>query len=386
MPTMLPIVVSSIERRLRNEDPHVTFLSLCLIDTLVKNTSLNFHRCVATQPTMSTIARIARGSTHQMQKYTGDLRKDAGALWNSLAGKKPIPGRDRACRAATTKAKEAIKVWAEGFVQTAQTVPLFAETYQTLLNEGMIFPDVQSTIVLDAPEVGVDGTAHLDNEHTPDMAELSDSAHQTAKLLAEVCANNTSGEDETTSALVQLLIDQCKAQQAQLASHIEIAMAMGNEPQLISALAANEALQEALACTNGQPSQAEMDGGSTSTGATSAAASDFASVMGDVDNLLFADDGLDTSTTTSTAAVDDGTVDLLDLDFLTSPAPVLQPAAPACPPIAPPPMPPPPSHPSSIPAAPVMPPPALQSKVDDLEDGFTGLVLQRKQKNHLQEL
>jgi len=396
MPTMLPIVVSCIDKRLRNEDPNITFLTLCLIDTLVKNSSLNFHRCVATQPVMSTVARIARGSAHNsITKYSGDLRKDAGALWNSLAGKKPEPAekaaRERGCRAATTKAKEVAKVWGEGFVSTASAVPLFAETYQTLLNEGMIFPDVQGGIVLDAPDefaiVGADGTAHLsaDGGNTPDMSELSESAHQTAKLLSEVCSHDTSGQDE--AGLVQLLADQCKAQQVQLASVIEIAMATNDEPQLISALAANEALQEALAA-NGE--RAGKSGGSSSTGAIP---SDFENVMGDVDDLLFADDGLDMGvpSVATAASASDGTIDLLDLDFLTPAAP---PAPPVCPPpataapIAPPPMPPPvPTTIPAIPAAPLAPPPAFQaSAVDDVEDGFSGLVLQRKQKNQLQEL
>jgi len=400
MPQMLPIVVHTIEKRLLDDDPNVSFLTLCLLDALVKNTTQRFHTTVATNPLMSTIARIARGNAHKAKTFSGDLRRDSKMMWQRLSssGSQSVPdldtqARERSSRASISKAKEAIKQWGEGFVQTQAALPLFASTYQTLLNEGMDFSDVnvEGAVVLDAPD---EFNQFSQAGNSPDMSELSDSAHQTAKLLSEVCSN---GGDE--SGLVEILIDQCVAQQAQLASHIEIAMASGDEAQMISALAANEALQEALSTAKGERGSGFSVTAATSTSATS----EFDSMMGDVDSLLF-----DDNTDNAAAAAPLDSVDLLDLDFLS---PAAAPAPTAAAPsiatvVAPPSFPPPASIPAIAPIAPpaapasaplAAPPSLTTSNVpgnpfadddDELEDEFAGLALQRKQKgnNRLQEL
>jgi len=355
MPQMLPIVVSSIDKRLRNEDPHITYLTLCLLDALVKNTSQRFHSCVATQPIMSSIARVARGSAHKVKLYTGDLRRDSKVMWQKLSSLTSDSGssvdshasarqRERNAIAARTKAKEAIKSWGEGFVQTQASVPLFASTYQTLLNEGMDFGDcnVEGTIVLDAPDEFA--SAAIDSSsggNTPDISELIDSSHQTAKLLLEVCGSADGSDD---GGLAAVLVDQCYAQQAQLASHIEFSIASNNEAQLISVLAANEALQEALTHAEGKRGAGTP---SSVSPATSTSTSEFESTMADVDSLLFEADSLAVADAAAAAPV---TADLLDLDFLT-PA--------AAPPVAPPVIPPPATATLAPPVAPpVIPPPA----------------------------
>jgi hypothetical protein len=367
MPQMLPIVVQALDKRLKHEDPQVTSLALALIDTLVKNTRLNFHRCVATQPLMSNIARIARGSAHPIDKLTGDLRKDASAIWKRFAGKEVSElekaSRERCAQRTSQKAKEVIRTWGEGFVQTSTAVPLFASTYQTLLNEGMEFPDVEGAVVLDSPEdaefeiVGGD-------IHAPDMSELSNTAHQAAKLLSEVCASRQSSEEGT--GLVDVLIDQCKALQAQVASHMELAMATSNETQLISTLATNEVLQEALdSAKNGFHEACKSEGSKSEGGKPSKPPTEFESVMGDVDQLLFDEDNQDEDSTNSE--------NLLDLGFFT--------------PAAAPPVMPPTSHVKIPPPAPIAPPqapPATDATI--LDDDFAGLALQRKHKNQLQEL
>jgi len=371
MPQMLPIVVQALEKRLKHEDPQVTSLALALIDTLVKNTSLNFHRCVATQPLMSNIARIARRSAHPVDKLTGDLRKDASAIWQRFTGKEVSElekaSRERCAQRTTQKAKEVIRTWGEGFVQTSTAVPLFALTYQTLLNEGMEFPDVEGAVVLDSPE---DAEFEIGggDMNAPDMSELSNNAHQTAKLLSEVCASKQpSGED---TGVVDVLVDQCKGLQAQVASYMELAMATSNETQLISALAANEVLQEALdSAENGSHEGYKSEGCKSEGGKPSKPPTEFESVMGDVDQLLFDEDNQDQDSNNSE--------NLLDLDFFTPAA-----APPVMPPTCPP-----PSHVKIPPPAPIAPPqasPATDATI--LNDGFAGLALQRKHKNQLQEL
>jgi len=371
MPQMLPIVVQALEKRLKHEDPQVTSLALALIDTLVKNTSLNFHRCVATQPLMSNIARIARRSAHPVDKLTGDLRKDASAIWQRFTGKEVSElekaSRERCAQRTTQKAKEVIRTWGEGFVQTSTAVPLFALTYQTLLNEGMEFPNVEGAVVLDSPE---DAEFEIGggDMNAPDMSELSNNAHQTAKLLSEVCASKQpSGED---TGVVDVLVDQCKGLQAQVASYMELAMATSNETQLISALAANEVLQEALdSAENGSHEGYKSEGCKSEGGKPSKPPTEFESVMGDVDQLLFDEDNQDQDSNNSE--------NLLDLDFFTPAA-----APPVMPPTCPP-----PSHvkiPPPTPIAPPQAPPATDATI--LNDGFAGLALQRKHKNQLQEL
>jgi len=360
MPQMLAIVVGCIDKRLRNDDPQIAFLTLCLVDSLVKNTTQRFHACVATQPVLSTIARIARGSARR-KMYTGDLRRDSKVMWQRLsdsvasgsASNSDAEARERERNAitATLKAKEVIKSWGEGFVQTQASLPLFAATYQTLLNEGMDFGNVnvEGAIVLDAPDADFAGAAAVGSGNTPDMSELCDGAHQTAKLLLEVCS---SSEDSDDGGLVALLVDQCVAQQAQLASIIEIAMSTNDEPQMISALAANETLQEAL--ESAQPSIQ-----SNTTAATSTSNNEFDKAMADVDSLLFDDSP---GAVEAASAAPAHTEDLLDLDFF-SPAAAPAAAPPAAPPVvaaaAPvaPNFPPPPAV-----AAPSFPPPVASSK------------------------
>ena len=79
MPQMLPIVVQALDKRLKHEDPQVTSLALALIDTLVKNTRLNFHRCVATQPSVSSsspsrAAPLGLLRAHSLRKFPSRLR------------------------------------------------------------------------------------------------------------------------------------------------------------------------------------------------------------------------------------------------------------------------------------------------------------------------
>jgi len=395
---------------LRNEDPHVTFLGLCLVDNLVKNTTYYFHTCVATQPIMSTIARVARGSAHTTKMYTGNLRRDSKHMWqmisekvgnatnantshSELLGRERARERERNVHVASRKAKEVIKSWGEGFVETKSSLPLFGSTYQTLINEGINLSEIniEGAVILDAPD---EFTRAASNSDAPDITELSNSAHQTAKILTEICESADPNEDD--DGLRAIIVDQVHAQQAQLASHIEIAMGTNNEPQLISALAANEALQDALACAQGKKQ----------TGHSSpavAAKSDFESTMQDVDSSLVGGDDIN-SGPPSVPSQHDQTEDLLGMDFLTpaaAPAPAILPssasssavpatsamssvvplqAAPSGFPTA---------APTLVAAAapPISPAPGPSTvtsseKICDseIEDEFVGLALQRKQK------
>jgi len=231
----------------------------------------------------------------------------------------------------------------------------------------MEFPNVEGAVVLDSPE---DAEFEIGggDMNAPDMSELSNNAHQTAKLLSEVCASKQpSGED---TGVVDVLVDQCKGLQAQVASYMELAMATSNETQLISALAANEVLQEALdSAENGSHEGYKSEGCKSEGGKPSKPPTEFESVMGDVDQLLFDEDNQDQDSNNSE--------NLLDLDFFTPAA-----APPVMPPTCPP-----PSHVKIPPPAPIAPPqasPATDATI--LNDGFAGLALQRKHKNQLQEL
>merc|ERR1719231_143737 len=253
-PAVLPIVVSRIDKRMHTEHPQITYLALHLIDFLVKNASyLQFHKAVATNPLMNTVASIAKGSvvpqTSTMSTYMKRLQHAMPAELKtrdrSNSHSQTSTERAASIRAATLKAKEVVKCWGEGFTENQAELPLFHETLQRLMREGVDFGnvEVQGQIAFESTDLqahfAFDDAATASRTSGAGASETITGANDTVQLYAEV----KNGGD---AALLEMVTAQVKAQQQELQSVIEISISTGDETTLLSALAAHESLQEAL--------------------------------------------------------------------------------------------------------------------------------------------
>jgi len=288
VPDVVPAVVDAICSQLRTSDPHVSFLTLELLDFLVKNTGSSFHERVATQPLMSRVARLARGTQHHafddqeepgVPNLASSLDKFASTTMKNLKTAKKyleaeITGNgfqhhwqcdaerqefQHQARLASEKALEMVFVWGEGLADrydgssssTAGSepyLPLFGLTYQTLINEGVAFDSVEvsTPAMLETPTYVVKvGSAEA--SLLPKAAVVSDAtlfaarrAHETVKLLSDVLVlQNETGvqegaeceggnNDSSNSALINALREQCEEQQRQMAGLIESLLRLGS--------------------------------------------------------------------------------------------------------------------------------------------------------------
>jgi len=188
-------------------------------------------------------------------------------------------------RLASKKAREVIFTWGEGFEQYESTLPLFNQTYQTLINEGVDFTDVSmvTPAMLEQPSTAVrfsesgsvaDSSANVEEaalQHAlrvsmtdrkmsaeeaattsgagagaPAIATASTtdalvtSAHESAQLLADVIASRAGGD------IVEAVVSDCRDKQRLVATAVDAAIAAGDDDVLMDILSANEALQTAL--------------------------------------------------------------------------------------------------------------------------------------------
>lgn len=367
-PAVLPIVVSRIDKRMHTDHPQVTLLALHLIDFLVKNASyLQFHKAVATNPLMDTIAGLAKGSvvpqntsmvSSYMKRFQDAMPAELKSRERSNSHTQTSSERAASIRAATLKAKEVVKCWGEGFVENQAELPLFHETFQRLMREGVDFGnvEVQGQIAFESTDLrhfAIDEAIPAASTSGAGASETITGANDTVQLYAEV----KNGGD---AALLEMVTAQVKAQQQELQSVIEISISTGDETTLLSALAAHESLQEALdGKVQDAPTVQEQQRQQSAEAAPAMAPG-----------------------TKSTVAAD-----LLDLDFLSvppAPAPTsTQPTFPRAPPAA---IPAPAPTMVAAPAPttsldPFAPTPAAPPADDDDDDDLFGdLVLTRKQK------
>jgi len=278
----------------------------------VNNTGQGFHGRVASQPMMSSIARIARGSSHI--RTVGDKAKDLlEAAKDRISAE--IKGQEhcdqlvrqrreheledsRRREQIVAKARELIFVWGEGFEQYESEYPLFAQTYQTLINEGIDFSTVtlRPPAMLETPSHSVnlhdhsnsveeqqiaqaieesmqaDGVAAAATACVGSIDQLMGQAQDSTKLLLEVKHHYTTdgynGDAENGQDTLDSITQLCNAQQLQLKAAIEVAIQGGEDQNLMSALAANEALQQALQKRVGEQEldEVELDTGTEDTG------------------------------------------------------------------------------------------------------------------------
>jgi hypothetical protein len=247
VPAVLPIVVSRIEKRMHTGHSHITLLTLKLADFLVKNAStLQFHQQVAAT-LMNTIAGIARGSAQQQQHSMSEQ------FWQRISDAIPTELRDQnarmhyqtpaektaSTRATISKAKELIKAWGEGS-------NLFADTLESLVQEGVDFSNVNvlgpvalETIDVQAQFASTDEVEVEERAANANFSEIITGAFDTAKLYAEV---RTAGD----ASLLEMVESQCLAQQQELSSIIEVCISTNDDATMVSAIGANEALQQAM--------------------------------------------------------------------------------------------------------------------------------------------
>jgi hypothetical protein len=285
VPDVVPAVVDAICSQLRTSDPHVSFLTLELLDFLVKNTGSSFHERVATQPLMSRLARLARGTQHHafhdkgepgLPNLASSFDKFASTTMKNLKTAKKyleaeITGNGfqhhRQCnserqefqlqaRLASEKALEMVFVWGEGLADRYDSrsttgsepyLPLFGLTYQTLINEGVAFDSVEvSTPAMLETPADVVKVGSAEASLLPKAAVVSDAtslaarAHETVKLLSDVLVlQNKTGvqerdeceggnNDSSNSALINALREQCEEQQQQMAGLIESLLQLGS--------------------------------------------------------------------------------------------------------------------------------------------------------------
>jgi hypothetical protein len=177
------------------------------------------------------------------------------------------------------KAREIIFTWAEGFEHYEDRFPLFAQTYQMLINEGIDFGDVtlHTPAILETPKncVKIHERVHVSSPivHNDAAAaeeeaiaqairasmedmngaveagepiSMTDQAHQSAKMLVDVKDRQACSGDEEEQQLLHELIQDCTTQQRQMAGAVEASIQSGQDDVLMNLLAANEALQQAL--------------------------------------------------------------------------------------------------------------------------------------------
>jgi hypothetical protein len=322
IPAVLPLVVSRVEKRMHTGHPKITLLNLSLIDFLVKNASiLQFHQQVATTLT-GTIVSIAKGSLQQ-QSMSNYLQRLSDAVPAELKGQQArthtqtSSERAASARSAQLKAKELIKTWGEG-------LPLFAETLRCLVQEGVDFSDVEvhGPVALESTDLqarfaldeeadqSVASSSEVGGANGADFSSVIMGAYDAAKLVAEV---RRGGEDD--GSLLQVMEAECQAQQQELSSIIEVCLSTGDEATLLSAIAANEALQEAV---NGKSKQAEEhqdEKQDEKQDPNTVSPDDLLSNT----NTSSASGGTCTDNCSNTANTANAAIDLLGLDFLCAP-------------------------------------------------------------------
>jgi len=220
VPAVVPNVVRDICSRLLTNDPHISYLALELLDYLVKNTGSKFHRFVASQPLMSNIARVARGTIHKpvfvepMQQLKENLKSGLRTAKEKISAEMDgaearqrlqrqnadeKADQEHQLRLAAKKAREMIFTWGEGFECYEEKLPLFSATYNTLINEGVDFRDVcmSTPAILETPSnavrIGMGMGMGVDVEHR------STSSTSTTSSTSSTSTNSTNTTSSTTS-------------------------------------------------------------------------------------------------------------------------------------------------------------------------------------------
>jgi len=264
-----------------------------------------FHANVATQPLMSTIARVARGTpalpsvADKALDLLGTARDRLSAEFKGQRHSEQLTreqrnsfGEDERRKGLIMhKARELIFTWGEGFEHYEEKYPLFHQTYTTLINEGVDFSEmtVNTPAMLETPsgcvhlsrgvptglanddltedealaqalamsmkEMNGEGPGAIvatdddpfgdsDDEQEPTIAEA---AHASASALAEVVEHHSSeGFDDHDKVVLDALREECEEKQQQMAAAVEAAITQGDDTILMGVLAANEALTQAL--------------------------------------------------------------------------------------------------------------------------------------------
>jgi len=207
VPAVVPNVVRDICSRLLTNDPHISYLALELLDYLVKNTGSKFHRFVASQPLMSNIARVARGTIHKpvfvepMQQLKENLKSGLRTAKEKISAEMDgaearqrlqrqnadeKADQEHQLRLAAKKAREMIFTWGEGFECYEEKLPLFSATYNTLINEGVDFRDVcmSTPAILETPSnavrIGMGMGMGVDVEHRSTNTSSTSSTSSTS--------------------------------------------------------------------------------------------------------------------------------------------------------------------------------------------------------------